>query len=100
MNSLLRMTIAMGLMTGVPAMAQDRGTTPATTLAGAPAQTPARGARPPAPTRDPHTPGYVAARELPDGAVPPLDAEGNFIIGPTHNPAPEMAANEAVPQGT
>ncbi len=26
--------------------------------------------RPPMPTRDPHTPGYVAAKELPDGTVP------------------------------
>jgi hypothetical protein len=40
---------------------------------------------------DPNTPGYVSAKELPDGAVPPADAYGNFIIGPTHNPAPEMA---------
>jgi iron(III)-enterobactin esterase len=55
------------------------------------AQTP----RPTPPTRDPHTPGYVTAKELPDGAVPPADADGNFIIGPTHNPAPEMTANEA-----
>ncbi|HVN92519.1 MAG TPA: alpha/beta hydrolase-fold protein [Terracidiphilus sp.] len=50
-----------------------------------------RPARPPMPTRDPHTPGYVAAMELPDGAVPAPDQNGNFIIGPTHNPAPELA---------
>ena len=50
--------------------------------------------RPQPPTRDPQTPGYVKATELPDGAVPPTDADGNFIIGPTHNPAPEMAARE------
>ncbi len=60
----------------------------------------AQATRPPAPTRDPHTPGYVAARELPDGAVPPADADGNFIIGPTHNPAPEMTPREGVPRGT
>jgi iron(III)-enterobactin esterase len=62
---------------------------------------PARAAdkRPTPPTRDPHTPGYVAAKELPDGAVPPADAEGNFIIGPTHNRAPEMTVHEGVPQG-
>ena len=42
------------------------------------------------PTRDPHTPGYVKARELPDGANAPVNAGGNFILGPTHNPAPEM----------
>ena len=58
-----------------------------------------RGQRPQAPTRDPHTPGYVDAKELPDGQVPPANADGNFIIGPTHNPAPEMAAHEGVPQG-
>ena len=46
--------------------------------------------RPASPTRDPHTPGYVSAKELPDEAVPPSDVDGNFIIGPTHNPAPEM----------
>ena len=61
---------------------------------------PARANRPPIPTRDPHTPGYVKATELPDGAVPPADAYGNFIIGPTHNPAPEMTVKQGVPQGT
>jgi iron(III)-enterobactin esterase len=54
--------------------------------------------RPQPPTRDPHTAGYVTAKELPDGAVPPVDADGNFIIGPTHNAAPEMTAQEL--QGT
>jgi iron(III)-enterobactin esterase len=52
------------------------------------------------PTRDPNTPGFVAAKELPDGAVPPPGAEGNFIIGPTHTPAPEMVLHEGVPRGT
>jgi enterochelin esterase-like enzyme len=60
----------------------------------------ARPARPTPPTRDPNTPGYVTARELPDGANAPANADGNFILGPTHNPAPEMAAQEGVPQGT
>ena len=59
-----------------------------------------RGRAPTPPTRDPHTPGYVAAKELPDGANPPADADGNFIIGPTHNRAPEMTVQEGVPQGT
>lgn len=52
------------------------------------------------PTRDPHTPGYVAATELPDGAIPSPNSNGNFIIGPTHNPAPETKEHEKVPQGT
>ncbi len=51
------------------------------------------------PTRDPNTEGFVKAKELPDGKVPPADAEGNFIIGPTHNPAPEMVVQEGTPQG-
>ncbi len=68
-------------------------------LAQAPVATP-RPVRPPPPTRDPSTPGYVTAKELPDGAVPPINANGNFIIGPTHTAAPEMTAKEGVPQGT
>src|SRR3954471_14626186 len=66
-------------------------------LIGVVAQTPAP--RPVPPTRDPNTPGYVTAKELPDGAVPPADADGNFIIGPTHKRAAEMAVQEGVPQG-
>jgi iron(III)-enterobactin esterase len=31
---------------------------------------------------------------LPDGEVPPANVDGNFIIGPTHKPAPEMSATE------
>ena len=42
----------------------------------------------------------MTAKELPDGTLPPPDADGNFIIGPTHNPAPEMTVQEGVPQGT
>ncbi len=53
-----------------------------------------------APARDPHTAGYVEAKELPDGEMPSPDSDGNFIIGPTHKPAPEMSAHEGVPQGT
>jgi iron(III)-enterobactin esterase len=56
-------------------------------------------ARPTPPTRDPHTPGYVSATELPDGTVPPADKDGNFIIGPTHTPAPEALTNPNIPKG-
>jgi iron(III)-enterobactin esterase len=55
--------------------------------------------RPTPPTRDPHTPGYVTAKELPDGSVPPATADGNFIIGPTHNAAPELTEHTGVPHG-
>ncbi len=50
-------------------------------------RTPPRRPRPAPPARDPNTPGYVQAKELPDGTVPPADADGNFIIGPTHKRA-------------
>jgi iron(III)-enterobactin esterase len=60
----------------------------------------ARPVRPTPPTRDPHTPGYVTAKELPDGANAPANVDGNFILGPTHNPAPEMTVREDVPHGT
>ena len=54
----------------------------------------------PPPTRDPHTPGFVAAIELPADANPPADTDGNFIIGPTYHRPPEMALQTNVPQGT
>ena len=88
MGRLLSVVGLMGLMAGVGA---------------ASAQTPAavaRPARPTPPTRDPNTAGYVAAKELPDGANAPATADGNFVIGPTHNPAPEMTVKDGVPQGT
>jgi iron(III)-enterobactin esterase len=58
-----------------------------------------RPARPTPPTRDPHTPGYVPAMELPDGTIPSANADGNFIIGPTHPRATEMMVQTNVPQG-
>jgi iron(III)-enterobactin esterase len=89
---------------GVAAMAQNAPQQPAATTpapqepaATTPApQQPARGRGTPAPTRDPQTAGYVAATMLADGAVPPADAIGNFVIGPTHTPAPEMTAQPGV----
>ena len=56
--------------------------------------------RPAPPTRDPNTPGYVTAEELPDGSVPPANVDGNFIIGPTHPGPPEMTIPNGVPKGT
>jgi enterochelin esterase family protein len=63
------------------------------------AQTPALPARATPPTRDPGTPGYATAKELPDGTNAPANIDGNFIVGPTHNSAPEMDTHEGVPQG-
>src|SRR5258706_5649323 len=92
-NGRLRAVIVIRLMAGVNAvMAQDRAATP-------PAQPAAAPARPAPPTRDPHAAGYVTAKELPDGTVLTASDEGNFIIGPTHNPAPEMTVKEDVPHG-
>jgi iron(III)-enterobactin esterase len=60
---LLSVAFLINLMTGLsPSMAQ------------APAMA-AHSVRPKPPTRDPHTPGYVSAKELPDGAVPPANAD-------------------------
>src|SRR5271154_1574330 len=88
MFRLLIVALPLSLIAGLgPAMAQ------------VPTEAP-RPARPIPPTRDPHTPGYVTAQDLPDGANAPAKADGNFILGPTHNPAPEMIAHEGVPQGT
>jgi len=51
------------------------------------------------PTRDPKNPNYPSAKELPDGTLPEAGAEGNFIIGPTHKPAPELTAQDGAPAG-
>jgi enterochelin esterase-like enzyme len=92
MAHLLGIALLISLMAGVsPAMAQATPPAP-------PAAT--RTARPTPPTRDPNTPGFVTAKELPDGAQPPVNADGNFIIGPTHARAPEMTVHDGVPQGT
>jgi enterochelin esterase family protein len=119
----LRVILLVGLTTSVTsvALAQGTGAAPGAQSAPAPAAqtpasqppasqtqpatpaptpTPASAPRPTPPTRDAKTPGYVTAQDLPDGAVPPADAEGNFIVGPTHNPAPEMTVQDGVPQGT
>jgi iron(III)-enterobactin esterase len=74
--------------------------TPLTTMAADPAPAPAkRPARPAPPTREPDSPGFVAARQLEDGAVPPADVDANFILGPTHKKAPEMTPQDGVPKG-
>jgi hypothetical protein len=93
----LPLALALGLLAGTQASAQTAATPPATPATEAQAAVPRP--RPTPPTRDPNTPGYVAAKELPDGELPPADADGNFIIGPTHNPAPEALVQVGVPQG-
>ena len=89
MTRLIRITFLITLLSGVHAA-----------VAQAPAPAAAPRPRPTPPTRDPHNPGYVTAKELPDGGNAPANVDGNFILGPTHNPAPEMTPQESVPQGT
>jgi iron(III)-enterobactin esterase len=82
---LLAIVISLGLMAaGVPDLAQTQNAAP----------------RPTPPTRDPHTAGYVTAGELADGVNAPPNEDGNFILGPTHTPAPESTVHDGVPQGT
>jgi enterochelin esterase family protein len=69
-------------------------------IAQAPAAASTTPPRPTPPTRDPHTPGYVTAKELPDGENAPTGVDGNFILGSTHDPAPEAVEHEGVPKGT
>ena len=80
------------------------GQTPAaspTPIPQAPAISPtAQSSRPAAPTRDPHTAGFVQAKDLPDGTLPPAAEDGNFILGPTHAPAREATQQADVPHGT
>jgi len=53
----------------------------------------------PPPIRDPSTPGYVSAKEVPDGTNPPANVDGNFILGPTHSAAADSSAQGSFPQG-
>jgi iron(III)-enterobactin esterase len=100
----MSLAVAIGLVMGSAAAPPAQGTAQTAAQTAAP-QTPAAQPapatpRPTPPTRDPNTPGYVTAKELPDGTLPSPDVDGNFIIGPTHTPAPEMTVQEGVPQGT
>ncbi|QIF03132.1 alpha/beta hydrolase-fold protein [Roseimicrobium sp. ORNL1] len=57
--------------------------------------------RPQPPTRPldaPSAPKFTRLDGKP-GVNPPVDAEGDFVIGPDYTPAPELKAVEGVPQG-
>ena len=90
-----RFLALLSLSAATAALAQ----TPVPSAVPAPTAAP-RPTRPAPPTRDPHTPGYVQATELPDGANAPANTDGNFILGPTHTAAPESSVQPNVPQGT
>ena len=76
------------MLAAAHAVVAQTGATPATPAVATP------------PTRDPRTLDNVAAIELPDGTLPSPGATGNFIIGPTHERAPEMIVRDDVPRGT
>ena len=84
-----------GLLMGAAAAHGQGGSPPPTPPPAAETPRP----RPTPPTRDPYAPGYVKATELRDGAVPPADRTGNFIVGPTHQPARELTPTDGVPRG-
>ena len=51
------------------------------------------------PVRKFDDPGSPPFKVLKAGENPPLDVDGNFVIGPEYTPAPERKAVEGVPQG-
>src|SRR5262249_16477897 len=91
-TKLIRIAVSLAVIT-MTSWAVAQTTEPAPPAAKRPGRTPP-------PTRDPSAPGFVTAKEVPDGEVPSPDADGNFIIGPTHTAAPQMKVQDAVPQGT
>src|SRR3954469_20722715 len=53
----------------------------------------------PPPVRKFDDPGSPPFKELKTGENPPLDVDGNFVIGPEYVPAPERKMVKGVPQG-
>jgi iron(III)-enterobactin esterase len=85
------------LLTAVLAQAASQSQAPAppqTPAQPQPSTQPQAPPRPPPRTRDPNTPGFVTATDLPDGQVPLWNEDGNFIIGPTHPSALGITATE------
>lgn len=60
-----------------------------------------KAARPTPPTRSPDAPGAPKFTRLDGqpGVYPPVDAVGNFVIGPDYAPPPELKVVPGVPQG-
>ncbi|YCM43291.1 alpha/beta hydrolase-fold protein [Verrucomicrobiaceae bacterium 227] len=56
--------------------------------------------KPPVRTFDaPGAPGFIRLDDKP-GVNPPVDAIGNYVIGPNYKPAPERRASKDTPKGT
>ena len=58
---------------------------------------PAQSQKPAPPTREP---SLVAAHALTDGELPAANQDGDFILGPTHAPAPATLPQPGVPRGS
>ena len=55
--------------------------------------------RPTPPTRPPDAEGAPKFTQVPSGGNAPIDANGDFLIGPVYLPASELIAVDAVPKG-
>jgi iron(III)-enterobactin esterase len=78
------------LMTALIVTAQTPAPAPAAPVAAPPA-------RPTPPTRSVNGPGAPKFTVM--GGNAPLDADGDYVIGPSYRPAPELTAVAGVPQG-
>src|SRR3954463_151095 len=52
------------------------------------------------PVRKFDDPGAPPFKVLKTGENPPLNVDGNFVVGPEYTPAPERKVVEGVPRGT
>ena len=55
--------------------------------------------QPPTPIRPYRVPAFVHATPLDDGANPPVNRDGNFILGPTHHTPAYMRTAGKIPSG-
>lgn len=65
-----------------------------------PAPPPPAASRPVPPTRAPDAGGAPPFTRVAPGGNAPVDAAGDFLIGPDYLPAPELTPVEGIPQGT
>jgi enterochelin esterase-like enzyme len=91
MAAALVSTLAAAQAPAVPASSAQ----PAVAPAAAPAP-----ARPVPPTRAPDAPGAPPFTRVDSGKTAPVDASGDFLIGPDYPPAPELTVGAKVPRGT
>nr|WP_218281154.1 hypothetical protein [Verrucomicrobium spinosum] len=94
----LRQIVCTGLVAvSLPAVSQQPQSPPQTPPP-APAKKPERPQPPTRPFDAPSAPKFTRLDGKP-GVNPPVDVNGDFVIGPDYTPAPESKAVEGVPQG-